>query len=300
MAKATTRRKTTKTTKPATIGRPAWTGQLKLALVSVPVAIYPATTSGNRIAFHQIHGPSGKRIRYEKVVPGKGAVETDEIMKGVEISRGKYVLLDQDEIDAVKLEGRKTIDLLQFVDPCEIEPIWFERPYFVVPDGEMAEEAYGVIRDALRSKRKMGIGQFIMRGRDYIAALKPCGDGMTLETLRFADEVRDAAPVFADIGHEKADPELMELAGLLIDRKSAPFDADRFHDRYSEALHEAVAVKAKSGKPLAVDEEEKPERSGKVVDLVEALKRSLSGGGKTTLQAANSPKPKAPPRKKAG
>lgn len=305
MAKAPARRKSARSTsKPSSAGRPAWSGQLRLALVSVPIAVYPATTTGNHIAFHQVHGPSGKRIRYEKVVPGIGAVDTDEIKKGYEVSRGKYVLIDQDEIDAVKLEGRKTLDLVQFVDPCDIEPIWFERPYYVVPDGDLAEEAYGVIRDALRAKRMVGIGQFVMRGRDYIAALKPCGDGMTLETLRFADEVRSAAPLFAEIGHGKADPELLELASTLIDRKAKPFDADLFQDRYTEALRDMIEAKAKSGKSVSVDEEDKPEKSGKVIDLVDALKRSLTGG---KPPAAANEKPasepaqrKAPARKKAG
>jgi len=307
MAKPATRAKSrSRSTATGAAGRPAWSGQLRLALVSVPIAIYPATTSGKHIAFHQVHGPSGKRIRYEKVVPGLGAVDTDEIKKGYEISRGKYVLLDPDEIEAVKIEGRKTLDLVQFVDPCDIEPIWFDRPYYVVPDGDLAEEAYGVIREALRARRMVGIGQFVMRGRDYIAALKPCGDGMTLETLRFADEVRAAAPLFAEISNAKADPELLELATTLIDRKAKPFDADLFHDRYTEALEDLIATKSKTGKQISVDEEDKPEGSGKIVDLVDALKRSLMGG-KAPPAAANAAqkketaatKRKAPARKKA-
>lgn len=274
--------------------RPIWSGQLRLALVSVPVQVFPATASGARLSFHQVHGPSGKRIRYEKVVPGIGPVDTGEILKGYEISRDHYVLLDEAEIDAVKIEARKTLDLVQFVDRCEIDPIWFERPYYVTPDGDLAEEAYRVIRDALRETRKVGIGQFVMRGREYIAALKPCGGGMLLETLRFADEVREAAPLFADIGEGKSDPELLDLAETLISKKTAPFKADVFKDNYTEALRAVIEAKAKTRKPIEVSEKEEPRGGGaQVIDLVDALKRSVRGAGK----GAESPPAR---RKKAG
>jgi Ku protein len=144
------------------------------------------------IAFHQIHEPTGKRVRYEKTVPGVGPVDTDEIMKGFEYEKGSYVLLDNDEIDAVKLETRKAIDLTQFVDYDDVSPLYFDKPYFVVPGDEQAEEAFRVIRDALRDTRKMGLGKLAVRGREYIAAVRPCGKGLLLETLRFEEEVREA------------------------------------------------------------------------------------------------------------
>lgn len=254
--------------------RPMWSGNLRLALVSVPVKIYPATRSGARISFHQVHEPTGKRIRYEKVVPGVGPVDTDEIVKGFELEKGRYVLIDPDEIEDVKLEAKKTLDLVQFVGQGEIDPIWFDRPYYVVPDGELAEEAYGVLRDALRDSRRLGLGQFVMRGREYIAALKPCGKGLLLETLRFADEVRTAAPFFVDVEDVEPDEELMKLAGELIERKTAPFDPGRFEDKYTEALRELIDAKAKKRKPVELEETE-PEGGAKVIDLVEALKRSV-------------------------
>lgn len=260
--------------------RPAWSGNLRLALVSVPVKIYPATRTGARISFHQVHEPSGKRIRYEKVVPGIGPVDTEEIVKGFDLGRGNYVLIDPDEVESLKLEARHTLDLIQFVKQGEIDPIWFDRPYYVVADGELAEEAYAILRDALRSSGRIGLGQFVMRGREYIAAIKPCGRGLLLETLRFADEVREGAPFFAGIEETKADKELLDLARELIERKSGPFDPDKFRDTYTEAVRELVESKAKHGKPVQVEEEQEPAGGGaKVIDLVEALKKSVREEG---------------------
>lgn len=258
--------------------RAVWTGQLRLALVAVPVLLFPAVKKGARLSFHQVHKPSGKRIRYEKVVPGIGPVELDEIFKGYEISKGQYVMLTDKDFDAVKIEARKTLDLVQFVDYCEIDPIYFDSPYYVVPDGDLAEDAYRVLRDALRASKKMGIGQFVMRGREYVAALKPCGDGLLIETLRFADEVREASPLFADISKQKPDAELLDLAKELISRKSAAFDPDKFRDDYTDALRSLIDKRSKSTKPLKVEEEEPSSEGAQIIDLVEALKRSVKGG----------------------
>lgn len=272
--------------------RPIWSGNLRLALVMVPVNIYPATKSGARISFHQIHKASGKRIRYEKVVPGLGHIDTDEIVKGYEISKGHYVLLDPEEVDAVKLEAKKTLDLVQFVKQGDIDPIWFDRPYYVVAEEGPAEEAYAVLRDALRSSSRIGLGQFVMRGREYIGALKPCGKGLLLETLRFADEVSSAAPYFADMDLEKPDTELLKLATELIDRKSAPFDPKKFSDKYTEALHDLIDRKRKGKQPIEIAEDEAPSGGGKVIDLVEILKRSVRS-------AESGKRTKAAPKRKA-
>jgi DNA end-binding protein Ku len=257
-----------------TRSQPLWTGNLRLALVTVPVRLFPAISAGGRISFHQVHQPSGKRIRYQKIVPGIGPVDTDEIVKGFDLGDGQYVLLNDDEIESLKIEAKRTLDLVQFVAQGEIDPIWFERPCYVVPDGELAEEAYGVLRDALRATKKLGLGQFVMRGREYVAAIKPCGKGLLLETLRFADEVRNAAPFFADAADVKPDAELLDLAQELIARKTAPFDPERFHDHYTEALRELIEAKIKHRKPVAIDDEA-PTGGAKVIDLVEALKRSV-------------------------
>jgi DNA end-binding protein Ku len=254
--------------------RPLWTGHLRLALVSVPVRLYPATVSAARIAFHQVHKPSGKRIRYQKIVPGIGPVDTDEIVKGFELESGGYVLLDPDEIDDLKIEAKRTLDLVQFVSQGEIDPIWFDRPYYVVADDEAGEEAYRILRDALRAAGRLGLGQFVMRGHEYIGAIKPCGNGLLMETLRFADEVRAAAPFFADYADEPPDQELLKLARELIDRKTAPFEPRRFEDHYTKALRELIEAKARHEKPVQVEEEE-PTGGAKVIDLVDALTRSV-------------------------
>jgi DNA end-binding protein Ku len=255
-------------------GRSLWTGQLRLALVSIPVQLVAAVKSGARIAFHQVDAKSHKRIRYEKVAPGIGPVDPQNIVKGFEVTKGQYVLLTDEELDQVKLEAQHTINLIQFVDHSEIDPIYFDKPYFVLPDGKLAYEAYAVLRDALRGMGKMGIGQLVMRGREYIVALEPRGQGLMLETLRFADEVKAAAPFFANIGNPAADEELLDLAKELIRRKSAKFDPTRFHDHYTEALRKLIEAKKQH---VPIDEatgEETPQR-GNVVDLVTALRQSV-------------------------
>ena len=262
--------------------RAYWQGQIRLALVSIPVEIYAATKSGAQIAFHQIHEPSGKRVRYEKTVPGLGPVKPEDIVKGYEVSKGDYVLLQPEEIDAVKLESKKTLELTQFVDADEIDVLYYERPYYVVPADDLAEEAFIVLREALRRAKKVGLGQLAMRGREYIVSLKPCGRGMVLETLRYADEVNRAQSYFREIEDVKPDPELLDLAEALIEKKTAPFKPDSFHDRYVDALERLIEKKKKAkGRRIIEDEDEAPvKRSGNVIDLMAALKKSVDTGAK--------------------
>src|SRR5436309_2990718 len=225
--------------------RPIWRGQIRLALVSIPVELFPATRSGAQIQFHQVHEPTGKRIKYEKVVPGLGPVDKDEIVKGYEVSKGHYVLLDPEEIDSVKLESRKTLDLVQFVDEDEIDATYFDKPYYLVPADDLAEEAYVVLRDALKAAKKVGVGQLAMRGQEYVVALKPCGRGLLLETLRYADEVHKSSGFFRDIGDHKPDADLLDMASMLIERKAGEFDPKEFHNRYVDALHRLIEEKQK-------------------------------------------------------
>ena len=258
--------------------RAYWQGQIRLALVSIPVEMYSATKSGAKIRFNQIHEPSGKRISYEKVVPGIGPIDRDDIIKGYEISKGEYVLLDDEEIEAVKIESKRTLELVQFVDACEIDPLYFEKPYYVAPKDELAEEAFIVLREALRKAGKVGLGQLSIRGSEKLVALKPCGKGLLLETLRYADEVRKGQSFFSEIEEAKPKKELLDLAQTLIDQKSAPFDAGEFEDRYVEALKKLIDKKAKSksGKKVIEDVDE-PEggSGGNVIDLMAALKKSV-------------------------
>jgi len=260
--------------------RAYWQGQIRLALVSIPVELYPATKSGATIQFKQIHEPSGKPIHYEKVVNDIGPVDTDEIVKGYQVAKGDYVLLDQDEIDAVKLESKKTLELTRFVDAGEINVLYYERPYFVVPADDLAEEAFIVLREALKRTGKVGLGQLALRGREYIVSLRPCGRGLILETLRYADEVNKAQAYFSDIGDAKPDAELLDLAQALIEKKSGPFDPKQFHDHYVEALHRLIDRKRKAkGKKVIEDEDDAPAKSGgNVADLMAALKQSMETG----------------------
>jgi DNA end-binding protein Ku len=278
--------------------RAYWQGQIRLALVSIPVEIYAATKSGAQIAFHQIHEPSGKRIKYEKVVPGIGAVTPEDIVKGYEVEKGSYVLLEPDEIEAVKLESKKTLELTQFVDASEIDVLYYERPYYVVPADDLAEEAFIVLREALRRTKKVGLGQLAMRGREYVVSLKPCGRGMVLETLRYADEVNRAQSYFRDIGDEAPDAELLDLAETLIDKKTGPFKADAFHDRYVDALHNLIEKKKKAkGKKIIEEVDSGPVRRGSnVIDLMAALKKSVDSGARAPAQKA-APAKKAPVKK---
>jgi DNA end-binding protein Ku len=279
--------------------RPYWKGQIRLALVSIPVEIYSATRSGATIAFNQIHEPSGKRIKYEKVVPGIGAVDPDEIVKGYQVSKGSYVLLDDDELDAVKLESKKTLELTQFVDASEIDPLYYERPYYVVPADDLAEEAFVVLREALRETRKVALGQLAMRGREYIVSLKPCGRGILLETLRYSDEVVKAQGYFRDIPDAKPDPEMLELAETLIDKKTAKFDPAKFHDRYVDALKDLIERKRKSkGAKIEAEEEDLPKRGSNVVDLMAALKKSIEKPGAKGAATKKAPAKKAAPARK--
>ena len=276
--------------------RAYWQGQIRLALVSIPVEIYTATKSGAKISFNQIHEPSGKRVKYEKVVPGIGPIDTDEIIKGYEVSKGEYVLLDEEEIEAVRIESRKTLELVQFVDQCEIDPLYFERPYYVAPKDELAEEAFVVLREALRKAKKVALGQLSVRGSEKLVAIKPCGKGLLLETLRYADEVRAGQSFFDDIDEAKPKKELLDLATTLIDQRSAPFDAGEFEDRYVEALRKLIDKKAKSKSNKAIIEDadgDADASGGNVIDLMAALKQSVDGKQKASGSASGGKRKKS-------
>ena len=260
--------------------RPVWKGQLRLSLVSIAVELYAATKANAKPAFRQIHEPTGKPVHYEKVVAGVGPVDRDEIMKGFEYEKGDYVLLTDKEIDAVKLETRKTLELTQFVGACDIDPIYYDKPYYVVPADELAEDAFRVLRDALWDTQKVGVGQLALRGKEYLVALRPSGTGLLLETLHYEDEIRKSDAFFAEIGKGKANKELVEVAEALIDKKTAPFDADAYKDHYQAALRELIARKLKSkGRKVTTGVEPAEKRGAEgsnVVDLMAALKASLA------------------------
>ncbi len=263
--------------------RALWKGQLRLSLVSIPVEVYSATKSGARVSFRQIHKPSGKPVRYEKTVPGIGPVDSNDIAKGYETGDGEYLLIEPEELDAIKLETKKTLELVQFVGACEIPPLYFDKPYYLVASDELAEDAYRVVRDALREAEKVGLGQLTMRGKEYLVAVKPCGDGLLMETLHYADEIREADSLFSEISDDASDKDLLDVAVSLIDRKTKPFDAAAYSDAYNEALKDLLEAKRKDKKTPRVAAGEKAESTGggdNVVDLMTALKKSLEKAGK--------------------
>ncbi len=266
--------------------RAFWTGNLRLSLVTIPVSLYPATSTERKIEFHQIHEASGKRIRYQKVAPGVGPVENDEIIKGYEYEKGKYVLLDQKEIDELKLESKQTIELVRFVDKEAIDPRYYERPYYLLPDGDVAEEGYAVIQKALKQANKIGVGQFILRGQSNIVALEPCGRGLLLEILRHADEVKSAEKFFSEVPDVKVDKEALELAIELMERKAGTFEPEKFKDEYSEAVWELINAKIEHRAPEIVTGEP---ATAKVINIMDALKKSVKqqGGKAAPVKAAS-------------
>jgi DNA end-binding protein Ku len=289
--------------------RPIWKGQLRLSLVSINVEMFPAHKSGARTAFNQIHAASGKRVRYQKVVEGIGPVETDDIKKGYEYEKGEYVLLEDKELDAVKLETRRTLELIQFVDESEIPPLYYDAPYFLSPADELAEDAFRVVRDALRKTRRVGLGQLALRGKEYLVAVKPCGKGMLLETLHYEDEIKKADSFFSDIPAKAADDDLLQVAMALIDKKTGKFDPRTFKDHYQAALRELIQRKLKNkGRRIEVaDEGRTRQQTGNVIDLMAALKKSLRSGGAAPKKAPvkkaaakKAPAKKTTPRRKAG
>jgi len=279
--------------------RPIWKGQLRLSLVSINVEMFTAHRSGATTAFNQIHQPTGKRVHYQKVVDGVGPVSADEIKKGYEYEKGEYVLLDDDELDAVKLETKKTLDLIQFVDESEIPPLYYDAAYFLAPADELAEDAFRVVRDAMRKARKTGLGQLALRGKEYLVAIRPCGKGMLLETLHYEDEINKSDSFFSGIPAKSADPDLLEVATALIDKKTAKFDPHEFKNHYQAALRELIARKLKSkGRKIEVEEEKPRKETSNVIDLMAALKKSLESGERTPAKsAAKAPAKKAPAKK---
>ena len=280
--------------------RPYWSGQIRLSLVSLPVNIFAALSNSRQIPLHEIYRPTGQRVNHQNVVDGE-PVERSDIVKGYEVEKGEYVILEPDEIKQLKIPSAKTLEITQFVDQKAIDPIYFETPYFVTPDGKSGESAFIVVREALRSAGKLGLGQLSIGGRERLCSIKPCGSGMMLETLRYEDEIRKSDPYFGDIKNVAVDKEELDLAKELIKRKTASFKPDKFHDHYREALQELINSKVEHRAPREVIEE-KP--AGKVISLMDALRRSLKEkeqNSKPEKKTKSKAKPKSHARsRKAG
>jgi DNA end-binding protein Ku len=273
--------------------RAYWKGYLRLSLVTIAVEVYNGVESKSEISFRQIHKPSGRRINYQKIVPGVGKVENADVVKGYEVDTDTYVILEPEEIDSLKLESKKTIDLVQFVDASEVDYRFFERPYFVAPADPLAGEGFVVIRDALRDTGKLGLAQVTIGGREWLVAIGPLQDGLVMELLRYVDELREPEDFFSEIPTETPPKQMVDLAVQLIEQKTRPFEPAAFHDRYQDALKALVQEKMKGHKVVAPEEEGRPSGTN-VIDLMEALKRSLGTpakrGVKTTDEKSNETK----------
>ena len=282
--------------------RPTWQGHLKLSLVTCPVALYTATSSASHVSFHLINPETNNRIRMVATDPDTGPVERSELVKGYEVSKDEYVLFDDEDFDKVKLESTRTISIDEFVDEDDIDRLYWDSPFYVVPEKGVGAEAFAVIRDAMKAAGKIAIGCLVLRNRERQLALEVRGKGLVAYTLRPHEEVRDADDYFDDIPTVKADKDMVDIATRIIGQKEAEFDPTQFRDRYDEALKAMIKAKQKGGKGLV--EAPEPDDTN-VVDLMEALRASLkgsAGGGRKAPAKAAAKKPakrKAPARKKA-
>jgi len=278
--------------------RAYWKGFLRLSLVSIAVEIYNAVESKSEISFRQIHKPSGRRVNYTKTVQGIGEIDNADIVKGYEVGDDTYVTLEPEEIDAVKLESKKTMDLVRFVDATEIDPRYFERPYYIAPSDKHSGEGFVVIREALKKTGKVGLAQLTISGREWLVAIAPFEDGLLMEMLRYADELKKPAQFFDEVPSGKPDKEMIDLAVELIGRKSGKFAPAEFENHYATALRELVQKKMK-GQKITAPLEEAP-RGAKVIDLMAALRKSIGDKegpkGKGKAPAA---KKKAAPKRSA-
>ncbi|WP_447911067.1 non-homologous end joining protein Ku [Brevundimonas bullata] len=280
--------------------RPTWQGHLKLSLVTCPVALYTATSSASDVRFHLINPATNNRIRMVTTDPDTGPVERSDLVKGYEVSKDEYVLFDDADFDKVKLESTRTISIDQFVDEADIDRLYWDDPFYVVPEKGVGVEAFAVIREAMKTAGKIALGQLVLRGKERQLALEVHGKGLVAYTLRAHDEVRDADDFFDDIPTVKADPDMVEIAARIIGQKEADFDPTRFHDGYDEALKEMIQAKQKGGKGVVAVAE--PDDTN-VIDLMAALKASLKGSASKAAPAKSAAKPgakKAAPKKKAG
>jgi DNA end-binding protein Ku len=262
--------------------RPTWQGHLKLSLVTCPVALYTATNSAGDVHFNLINPKTNNRIRMITTDPDTGPVERSELVKGYEVSKGEYILLTNDEINAVKLESTKTIDIERFVAQDEIDRLYWDNPYYLAPDGKLAQEAFGVIRTAMETSGQIALGRVVIGTRERILALEPRDKGILAYTIRTDDEVRKPEEIFGGISGAKPDASMIAIAEKIIEQKQGPFDPSQFVDRYEQALKALIAAKQKGHKPAKVAE---PEDTN-VVDLMAALRASLAGKDRSKAAAA--------------
>jgi DNA end-binding protein Ku len=270
--------------------RPTWQGHLRLSLVTCPVALYTAVSPRGDVHFNLINPKTNNRIRMVTTDPETGPINRSDLVKGYEVEKGRYVLLTEDEIRSVRLESTRTIDIERFVDLSEIDRLYWNDPYFLVPDGKIAAEAYAVIREAMVQSGRIAIGRVVLHTRERLLALEPRDDGIVAYSLRTKDEVRDPKSFFKDIPDAKPDKNMVAIASKIIEQQEADWDPSGFIDHYEEALKALIAEKEKGKKPTPVA----APKDTKVSDLMEALRQSLQKSG------GSAPAAKPAARKRSG
>lgn len=276
--------------------RAYWKGYLKLSLVTCPVALYPASSQADKTNFHQINRKTGNRLRQQMVDEETGKiVDKDDKGRGYELPSGKYVEIEPEELEAVEVASTHTIDIDKFVPEADIDKRYYERPYYIVPEGKGGEEAFAVIRDAMKDKGKVALARIVFANREHILAVEAWGKGMLGTTLRYDYEVRDEAEFFKGIPSPRVNKEMIELASYILDSKAGRFDASKFKDEYELALRKLVKRKA-TGKTIELPAEK--EDRGNVVDLMEALRQSVKGRKAAALKTKSDSKKTASARKR--
>ncbi len=257
--------------------RPYWSGHIQISLVSFGVKLFTATETKSEIRFHQLSRKTGERIKYQKTTAGEeGAVDNSDIVKGYEYTKGQYVTIEPEEIENLRVPSRHTMEVKQFVSESEIDPAYFEKPYFVVPDGDAQAEAFAVVREALRKTQKVALGKIAFSGREHLVAISAPTDeslpGMMAYVMRYAEELRSPASYFAEIKAATVEEDQLALAEELIKRKSGKFDPEKFKDEYEVALKALVEAKVQHA---PIPQEEPAQKSGKVINLMDALRKSV-------------------------
>jgi Ku protein len=253
--------------------RAYWKGSLKLSLVTCPIALYPASTQAEKTHFHQINTKTGHRLKQQMIDERTGrVVDSDHKGRGYELSKGRYVEIDEHELEAVKLESTHTIEIDDFVPAEDIDERYLDKPYYIVPNGKAGADAFVVIRDAMKRKDKIALARVVLSNREHVIALKPLGKGLLGTTLRYAYELRDEDDYFDDIPSPRISKDMVDLAAHILDMKTSKFDPHKFKDKYENALRALVKRKA-AGETIDVSEEKGEESN--VIDLMDALKQSL-------------------------
>jgi DNA end-binding protein Ku len=264
--------------------RAYWKGYLKLSLVSCPISLFPATSEREKINFHQLNKATGNRIRYKKIDADTGdEVDSADIVKGYEVGKGEYIELEPDEIDAVAIDSKRIIDIEEFVPRTEIDELYLRDPYYIVPDGEVAQQAFAVIREAIRKEGMVALGKVVFTSREHIIALDARGKGMVGVTLRYPYEVRKEDDYFDAIEDEKIPKDMLDLAIHIVETKTGHFKPQQFKDEYEDALKDLLRKKQK-GEKIERPKEHEPSN---VINLMDALRQSVKSGGSSARRSAS-------------